>query len=323
MDSGGKKGDSSSGKRPIIRDGVLHWVTPQSGIPSSPVVAFSGRGHRIDQTHGDSNGPLSHQNIGFLRSLADRQNPLYVGMRHTTDDFDRQQSANNNRTLQPGFHGDAYSLVPMTTFDRNMQRFARSHGGLRPTGFSGNDHEFNSAVEQGIRNSVDRDLGMAPVGTVRQTVRHIGNSTQFALANMGRAPGARTDSTYGSSTPSFGKTHVNPDQVLAQVSVTSDQLLSGLPSQVQTYRRIDRNNHFEVRETLVNAYGRGINSALDQMRPITPSNDSPQQRRERTAAAAELRMLQSQSRGRPSVREQHQERMQNLQHVVREPTRND
>jgi hypothetical protein len=138
---------------------------------------------------------------------------------------------------------------------------------------------------------------------------------------MGRAPDGRTDARYGASTPSFGKTHVGPGQVLGQVSVSGDQLLSGLPSQLRTDQPLDRDDRFLVAETFVNAFGREINSALDQIRPLAPSNDSPQQRRERVAAAAELRMLQSQSRGRPSVREQHQERMQDLQSVVRAPTR--
>ncbi|UXY14133.1 hypothetical protein N8I74_12470 [Chitiniphilus purpureus] len=328
MDSGGNQG-AGGARRPIIQNGMLSWVAPQHPRVGQPVVPFSGQGHRLDQTHGDRHGPLSHQNIGFLRSLADQQQPRYLGMRHTTEQADRVDSARQGGVQRPGFYGDAYSLVPKTTQQRNdeamMQRFPQLFRGkadlLKSPGFSGSDQEFNRAVEQGIRNSVNWDLARAPGHTVAQRVQHLGDNTQFALVDMGRQPGMRTDATYGASTPSFGKTNVPPGQVFREIGTSGQQLLSEMPHGLRTDRPFSRHNGFEVTESLVSAFGRRINSALDQMRPPTPSRDSPAQRRERMAAAAELRMLQSQSRGRPALREQQHEQVQTLQDIVRAPTR--
>ncbi|HSC81126.1 MAG TPA: hypothetical protein VLC08_12285 [Chitinolyticbacter sp.] len=329
MDGSGHGNGPHGGQRPFVQNGVLGWAPAQDPRVGRAFVPFSGTGHRIDATHGDAQGPLSPQNIAFLRAQADLPQPVFMGMRHTSNEADRNHSASSGGHQRPGFYGDAYSLVPRTTAQNRYQQMAQSRPdlfqGLRASaltspGFAGTDQEFNRAVEHGIRNSVNWDLARSPGRTVEQRVGHLGDNTQFALVNMGHQPGTRTDATYGASTPSFGKKHVPAASVFREIQPTGQQLVSELPRGLRTQVH-NPSNDFEVTESLVGAFGRRINSALDTMRPLAPSNDSAAQRRERMAAAAELRALQGQARGRPAERERLHDQMHDLQSTVRAPTR--
>jgi hypothetical protein len=305
---------------PPVPEPVSPVLSPMA--PIRGFVPFSGQGHRLNATQPLPGGPLSQENIDFLRSRADRRQ--YLGLRHTSNEQDRIASANLNNTPRPGFYGDAYSLVPQTTLDRSnqvfRQRFPTLFAGQAPEGHPGTDKDFNRAIAVGIRNSIAFDLGRGGT-TLGQIGGQLSADTQFAIADMGRAPGNRQDAQYGSSTASFGKTHVPPQQVLRQITASPGQIRQGLQEQgFGPESSIDSElTHRKVTRSIADTYGSQINRGLDDMRAQALGNESPDQRRQRIAAAAELRQLQQQARGRPSVRESSQARMQQLQDIVKGP----
>lgn len=304
---------------------MLQPISPLPSPVTTPrgFVPFSGQGHRLNASEPLPGGPLSQENIDFLRSRADRGQ--YLGLRHTTNAHDRESSARGNNTPRPGFYGDAYSLVPKTTQDQRDERTRRQFPQLfrsdhAPTGHPGSDFEFNMAVGVGIRNSIKWDLAQGG-STLGEIGGRLSRDTQFAIADMGGRPGNRQDAQYGASTASFGKSHVAPSQVFREIGATSSQIQQDLTNQgYGPNSTIDSGfAHLEVSSTIADTYGRQINQGLDDMRAQALHNEAPDQRRQRIAAAAELRMLQQQGRGRPSVRERNASQMQALQDIVKAP----
>lgn len=319
MENSGNRGR----RRPIVENGVLRWVAPDDPRVGYGYIPFGGRGRSLSTPPPSTplpSGPLSQENINFLRTLAERHpNPRYVGLRHTTGDLDRMRSALTGSVDLPGFHGDAYGMVP----ELNRRLRALFQGRLPNQGFSGDDASFNRAVGGGIQNSIEWDIAHTPsrLTTVGGVAQHLGENTQFAMADMGGAPRSDEHDRYGSSTQKFGKRTVKPENVFAEVGAEPQQLQRAARQRsLSLSAPVGSHNVGTLTQALAPVYGQGINRALDRERRLEAlRNESPEQRRNRVAAAAELRLLQAQGRGQPSVRQRHQTRIGELQQIVRRP----
>jgi hypothetical protein len=276
-------------------------------------VPFTGAGRRLGgtgpalETAGTAHGPFSQTNIDYLRRQAEGRPSRFLGMRHTTDDADRRNAASSGNVARPGFHGDAYAIVPET--DRALRQRFGAMAAAANRGFQGNDQQFNSAVRTAIGNSVDWDMAKAQgAGNLGAAVQHMAGRTQFAIASMGGTPRQDEHDKYGTSTAKFGKRTVSPRNVFIETGVSPQQLTAAARNAggVDFHTLpVTRDNYDRIRPGLVEAYGQAVNTGIDRMRA-----------REVMAAAAESRLLQQQGRGRPDVRARNQVRLQALQDTV-------
>ncbi len=301
-------------------------AAPPTSVHPPGFVPFSGVGHRLTEPstplHG---GPLSQQNIDYLRRHAeDAHHPRYLGLRHTTNESDRTHAAANGSVARPGFQGDAYGMVP--ELNRAMRaRFPQFN--FPNPGFSGTDAAFNSAMGAGIRNSVDWDMGRLPghATTVGDAAHHISGNTEFAIANMGGQPRQDAHDRYGASTQKFGRRTVSPDNVLSEMRATPEHLGHAARQRSLSLSSPLSSHAPAASDAFSHAYGQHINHALDHAREAEHTtalrHETPADRRARIAAAADLRMLQAQVRGRPNLQRQHQASMTALQQTVRRPPR--
>lgn len=329
-------------RRPIVQNGVIHWVPANDPRVGRGHVPFGGTGQRLSNPPPSAplpGGPLSQPNIDFLRNLSERRSrPQFVGLRHTTDAVDRASAARSGNVDRPGFEGDAYSMVP----PMNRQR----PGGSNPTGDprrdrlaadmfqrltgrpaprsstgGGGDQDFNRAVNAGIENSLQWDIARAAAArtSVGDVAQHLEGNTQFALADMGGAPRSGEHDRYGASTAKFGRRRVPPENVFADVGAEPQQLARAARERgLSLSSPIGQENAPQLAAALAPVYGREVNRAIDRERRLEAlRTEDPNDRRARIAAAAELRMLQAQGRGRPSVRQQTQARVAQLEQTVR------
>lgn len=305
-------GRDGGDKRPIIRGGQLNWVPPSDASLGHGFVPFAGTGRRLGgtgpalETAGTAHGPLSQTNIDYLRRQAEGRPSRFLGVRHTTDEFDRRNAASSGNVARPGFHGDAYALVPETDIALR-QRFPHM-AAMANRGFQGNDQQFNSAVRTAIGNSIDWDMPRAPGANLGAALGHMAQNTQFAVANMGGAPRQDAHDKYSTSTAKFGKRTVSPRNVSFETGVSPERVTAVAHAAARVDPQTlphDRASYERVRGALVDEYGQAVNTGLDRMRA-----------REVMAAAAESRLLQQQGRGRPDVRARNQARLQALQDTV-------
>jgi hypothetical protein len=317
-------------KRAVIRSGVIHRV-PDDGGERQPHIPFGGRGlslRPLPRSQALPEGPLSRENIQFLRELNHRSPSTHIGIRHTTTEADRINAAKG--TEMPGFTGDGYPLQPPPQRSRDLgeaalarkreemrQRLLSKMMGVkaRPKQNSSSaprlaedpDVTFNRQVQRAMDFSVEYDTAQASQRgeTVRQSIGSISHGTHFALADFGHSPRRDSHDTYKGTAAKFGRTTVPPERVMGSVTATHQQIRAGLSNQTDLDDPVNRMNGPDLRSAMSDVYGRELNRELDQMRDAVPrqhrlnqlNNEPPDKRRNRLAQAAKQRMQQQATRG--------------------------
>lgn len=295
-----------------------------SPAPAAVTNRFPGRGRRLGGPTVPSaaapGGPLSAQNIRFLRQQRFQpgaQGPRFFGLRHTTSETDRDTSARRGPVARPGFHGDAYAIIPSEFGARpELARRATAMGMPQIS-----DEEFNTRVNSAIQNSINWDVAQLDQHTpLRDASEEVARQTHFAIADMGGGPRTDRHDRYGASTAKFGTRTVVPQQVSGSVFAEQGALQQALRARRASLSAPLGEMQEEARGAFTEIYGQQVNQELDRMRNLHTLNAEPAPaRRERMAAAAELRQLQQQGRGRPSVRATNREREQQLRATVNRP----